>query len=133
MVFTTGRDRDDPVRLNQDKKLTFGDDNDFKMLYDGDSLRLSDSGTQLAQIGKFGREEVRFTTSMSFTGNNTLSLGLNNITGVTTMGFDPRDVRNISNPSEGDIAFHDGSGNAGKGIAYFDGSNFQVLDGGTIP
>jgi len=45
----------------------------------------------------------------------------------------PQDVRNISGPTRGDTAYHDGSGNAGEGIAYYDGSNWNVLDGGTQP
>jgi hypothetical protein len=43
----------------------------------------------------------------------------------------PQDVRKINSPKRGDVAYHDGSGDAGEGIAYYDGENWNVQDGGT--
>jgi hypothetical protein len=45
----------------------------------------------------------------------------------------PQDVREIDSPERGDVAYHDGSGNAGEGIAHYDGENWNVHDGGTQP
>jgi hypothetical protein len=47
--------------------------------------------------------------------------------------LEPQDVRSISSPQRGDIAYHSGFGNAGEGIGYYNGSNWFVLDGGTQP
>jgi hypothetical protein len=53
--------------------------------------------------------------------------------GLNVDHHDAQDVTAISSPEPGDVAYHDGSGNAGEGIAYYDGSNWNVLDGGTQP
>jgi hypothetical protein len=43
----------------------------------------------------------------------------------------PQDVREIDSPERGDVAYHDGSGDAGDGLAHYDGENWNVHDGGT--
>lgn len=59
--------------------------------------------------------------------------GPNPITGIDFISLDPQDVRNISSPSEGDYADHDGSGTNTEGLARFDGSDWiSQVDGSTI-
>ena len=45
----------------------------------------------------------------------------------------PKDVRNISSPSEGWVAYHDGSGSHTEGPAHYDGTVWiSTVDGSTI-
>ena len=52
--------------------------------------------------------------------------------GVPEFDTELVDVRDISNPANGDVAFHDGSGSAARGLAiYFNG--WEVFDSSTAP
>jgi len=47
--------------------------------------------------------------------------------------YTPQDVRNVSSPSQGDTAYHDGSGTNTEGLAAYDGTDWiSQVDGSTI-
>ena len=62
-----------------------------------------------------------------------LTLGGSNIEQVGYLELNPKDVRNISSPSEGFISYHDGSGSNTQGPAHFNGTDWiSTVDGSTI-
>lgn len=90
-------------------------------------------GSQLNNINQIG------------TGNNTIILndalqargGINffdnDAQNVNVTRHNPQDVRNISSPSQGWEAYHDGSGSNTEGPAFYNGSNWiSQVDGSTI-
>jgi len=49
------------------------------------------------------------------------------------VGLTPQDVTDISSPSRGDVAYHDGSGGNTEGVANYNGTSWvSVVDGTTI-
>lgn len=52
---------------------------------------------------------------------------------LKTSGQTPTDVTALSSPSQGDTAYHDGSGGNTEGPAFYDGSQWvSTVDGTTI-
>jgi hypothetical protein len=133
MVFTAGRSTGDPISLEDDTPVQLDSDNNSKIVYDDErtAIRFITDGQELARLDGFTTDLVAPQGILTGTNREIGARGDINLSGKLSVNV--RDVRNISNPSLGDVAFHDGSGNAGVGIAYFDGTNFQVLDGGTTP
>jgi hypothetical protein len=67
------------------------------------------------------------------TGSSWLDIGAESGLASGIVDLDPRDVRSISAPAEGDTAYHDGSGANTAGPAHYTGSNWiSTVDGTTI-
>lgn len=52
---------------------------------------------------------------------------------IAWVGLNTKDVRNISSPNQGNVAYHDGSGSNTEGLAAYNGSSWiSQVDGSTI-
>lgn len=66
-------------------------------------------------------------------GDNFDGQGTSNFSNLNLVGYSPQDVRNISSPSQGYTAYHDGSGSNTEGPAHYNGTDWiSTVDGSTI-
>jgi len=112
------------VDIDRSKEtFTFEQDNSGNLILRGETagvfVKFNQGGaTEYQQVmrvdgGFFARSEFTFNT---FPANYT-----------------PQDVRNVSSPSRGDTAYHDGSGSNTEGPAHYDGTDWiSTVDGSTI-
>lgn len=62
-----------------------------------------------------------------------LNVNQNAISSIGKASHQVQDVTAISSPSQGDVAYHDGSGSETVGPAHFDGTDWiSIVDGTTI-
>lgn len=155
----SGSSTTDEGHIGDDEKWFFGDDDDFSIQFDsdgdetgantgilirnentgqvvlttstGNNTLLKLAGYEIARAGSGvvtisnGNDEIRIGEDLSIQGNALRSAG--------RVEYNPVDVRNISSPAQGWVAYHDGSGTNTEGLAAFDGSNWvSQVDGSTI-
>lgn len=123
------------VSLGDDERIRFGDGDDGFIEWDTNNnvLLIRGSDVRVVESANNRRLTVQssgITTggggSFSFSGSND---GVQFVDQVKT--HTPQDVRNISNPGEGDTAYHDGSGPGLAGPADYAGSNWRYHAGAT--
>lgn len=74
-------------------------------------------------------------TDAVYVGTGTSWLNIGSEVGFASrlVDFEPIDVRAISGPAEGDVAYHNGSGTNTAGPAHYNGSSWiSTVDGSTI-
>lgn len=106
---------------------------DFSFLDSGGRHALGSDGTgPVFRLESAGGGYIRFVSKVNLNGN-TLEMVSGDIIELNTLGLNVQDVRNISSPSEGDYADHDGSGTNTEGLARYDGTDWiSQVDGSTI-
>lgn len=119
---------DGEVRIPDDVELFFGDGDDFSIVHD--------TGITNLVLQEDGNPRWEFNTNKNLksrTNGADLDLDGNDIINHGVDKYQTQDVRNISSPAQGHVAYHDGSGGNTEGLAAYNGTDWiSQVDGTTI-